>query len=85
MKTPKNYTDEYRAFSPVIRRKILASFQYWCGWTKTTSYRKMAGESLTRIEEMVVDGVFRKMRMQGAEQLEIAFEWDVEKEAPIIK
>ena len=67
---------------PVIRRKVLQIIQYWTGATKKTVRLKIAGESLSPIEQVLIDGVFRQMRNEAAEQLEIDFEWSETEKAP---
>lgn len=69
----------------IVRRHILFHLKRWGGWTKTTAYRKMSGESLTPMEEVLLDGVFEAYQKRAGKQLEISFQWDAEEMAPMVE
>lgn len=85
MRTPKNYTATYEQMPTIVRRRILYHLKRWGGWTKTTAYRKMSGESLTPMEEVLLDGVFEAYQKRMAKQLEITFLWDADEMAPKVE
>ena len=80
---PKNYTNTYASLPPVTRRRILATLKKWGGWTKSTAYRKMDGESVTPLEAVMLEGVFRVYGDRIGLQMEIAFEWDDQTMKPV--
>lgn len=85
MRTPKNYTATYEQMPTIVRRRILYHLKRWGGWTKTTAYRKMSGESLTPMEEVLLDGVFEAYKNRMSKQLEIIFLWDGEDMMPKVE
>ena len=82
MTNPTNYSKIYRSLTLSKRKLVLATLRKWGGWTKTTVYRKIDGESVTPIEKIMLDGVFSAARRNDAKQLEIKFEWDVIENSP---
>lgn len=65
---------------------VLALLKKWGGWTKTTAYRKMAGESVTPLEQVMLEGIFAVyVKREEAEQLMIAFEWSGVEKCPKMK
>ena len=82
MKRPTSYIARYEAMPAQQRKRVLALLKKWGGWTKTTVYRKLAGESLSPIEEVLIDGVFRRY---ASGQTEIEFVWDNKQSRPRVK
>lgn len=77
MNIPKNYRELYDALPYKRKQLALAAFKKWGSWSKATVYNKLAGASVTPIEQVLMDGVLSVYsRRPDAEQLEIAFVWD---------
>lgn len=77
MNIPKNYRVLYDALPYKRKQLVLAAFKKWGCWSKATVYNKLAGDSVTPIEQVMMEGVFDVYTNRGdAEQLEIAFVWD---------
>ena len=51
----------------------------WGNWTKTTAHRKLAGESVAPIEEVLLEGVLNHYSNEAACQQEISFDFDLQK------
>ena len=45
----------------------------------------MSGESLTPMEEVLLDGVFEAYQKRAGKQLEISFLWDADEMAPKVE
>ena len=77
MNIPKNYRVLYDALPYKRKQLVLAAFKKWGCWSKATVYNKLAGDSVTPIEQVMMEGVFDVyVNRRDAEQLEIAFVWD---------
>lgn len=83
MKHPRDYREQYNALPYNRKQLALANLKRWGCWTKTTVYRKLAGESLSPIERVLIEGVLDTYtRRQDAEQLIIDFDWDAAQNSP---
>lgn len=51
--------------------------KYWGCWSRQSVYRKLAGQSVTPLERVMINGVMTVyLHEQNPEQLTINFEWD---------
>lgn len=72
-----DFTEAYKALTPYRRRKIMSTLKYWGCWSRQTVYRKLAGESVTPLEHVMISGVMSVYQTEPhPEQLAIGFEWN---------
>ena len=76
MAIPKDYRLMYDALPYKRRQLVLAALKKWGCWSKATVYNKLAGDSLTPIEQVLVDGIMKHYSVPEPEQLEIGFVFD---------
>lgn len=74
----KNYKEQYDALPCKQRKAVLAAFRKWGCWSKATVYNKLAGQSVTPIEQVLIDGVMSFYSKTVSQQLELTFVWDDE-------
>lgn len=79
MNVPQDYRELYDALPYKRKQQALAAFRKWGCWSKATVYNKLGGESVTPIEQVLIDGVLRTF--SAPEQLEINFIWDASDES----
>lgn len=75
MSVSTDYYDQYMKLAAKDRKWVLRTLMYWGGWTKTSVYRKLHSHSRSRIEEVLVAGVFRSIKRHQDGQLKIDFDW----------
>lgn len=85
MSIPKDYREQYSALPYKRKQMVLALLKKWADWSDTTVRRKLAGESVTPIERILLEGVLSFSGRPDAEQLEIQFDWDGVQEAIVMK
>ena len=70
---PHNFLDVYQSLPRRSRTLVLRELRRWGCWTKTTVYRKLAGESVTPIEQVLIDGVLGYYTREQDTQQRIQF------------
>lgn len=75
MSVSTDYYEQYMSLEAKDRKRVLHVLMYWGGWTKTSVYRKLHSHSRSRIEEVLVAGVFRSLRKNKDSQMKIDFDW----------
>jgi|GEM_PF-1479190 len=80
MITQKDYRKLYDALPYKRKQQALALFKEWGHWSKATVYNKLAGDAVTPIEKVMLEGVFAAI--SSPKQLEFDFFWDIEDNRP---
>lgn len=71
-----NYRERYDALPVKLKKKALRLFLRWGCWSKQTVYNKLADDSVTPIERVLIEGVLNHCESQKALQLDLVFVWD---------
>ena len=75
-----DYRKLYDALPYKRKQQALALFREWGHWSKATVYNKLAGDAVTPIEQVMMDGVFAAI--SSPKQLKLDFFWDADANRP---
>lgn len=75
-----DYRKLYDALPYKRKQQALALFREWGHWSKSTVYNKLAGDAVTPIEQVMMDGVFAAI--SSPKQLKFDFFWDADANRP---